>query len=69
MKRTLDLIDQLIFMEQQRDLEWKKLMVSLHRSKEAVGESPTLMYLRNLRELAEAEFLALIRVPPDKVLY
>lgn len=51
MSQALDLVDDLIQMEIERDKLHKQLMISLHRGEYAVGDSAMLVHLRNLREL------------------
>ncbi len=55
MNQSLNLIDQLIWMEQERDRAWKNLMITLGHGSKALGDSSILQNLRNLRELVIAE--------------
>jgi hypothetical protein len=55
MDRIIDLVNDLIALEQERDKEWKKLMIALHRGEEAVGDSAMLTHLRSLKELCLLE--------------
>jgi len=55
MKRSLQMIDELIEFEKLRDCEHKQLMISLHKGTKALGESVMLEHLRNLKELIKEE--------------
>ena len=51
MKKSLDLLDQIIEIAERRDLENKKQMIREHKSSKAVGESWDLHHLKLLKEL------------------
>jgi len=55
MDKIIALVDDLIAIETERDAEWKKLMVLLHKSNSAVGDSAMLQHLRSLKELCVTE--------------
>lgn len=55
MLKSLALIEQLISMEEFRDKEWKALMISVGKGKQAVGDSAMFTHLKSLRELIKLE--------------
>ena len=55
MKRSLDLLNQIIEHAKQKDLEYKNKMLRKHRASQSVGESWMVQHLRSLKELITLE--------------
>lgn len=56
MKQALDLIDQLIEIEQQREREFKSWCLANHKANQTDGESKMLYHLKVLKELVKEEY-------------
>jgi hypothetical protein len=56
MERSIELINQLIALEEERDRQHKIWAIKNHKASQSVGESAMLFHLKSLKELVELEF-------------
>jgi hypothetical protein len=55
MKRSLELVSQLIVIAEERDKAWKELHRKLNKASQSIGEDAITFHLRRLKELLEEE--------------
>jgi hypothetical protein len=55
MKKSLEFIDELIKLEEQRDIEYRKQQIALNKASNALGKSIFLFYLEELKKLVIEE--------------
>lgn len=55
MKRSLELVSQLIVIAEEKDRAWRELHRKLNKSSQSIGEDAITFHLRRLKELLEEE--------------
>lgn len=65
MKRSLELISQLIVIAEEKDRLWRELHRKLNKSSQSIGEDAITFHLRRLKELLEEESKPTFQIPSD----
>ena len=55
MKKSINLLNQIIEKAEAEDLDYKRKMIENHKASKSVGESWMLFHLKQLREVIEGE--------------
>ena len=56
MKRSINLLNQIIEKAEAEDLEYKQKMIKNHKASKSIGESWMIFHLKQLKEVIEKEY-------------